>query len=434
MNIIIVGIGKVGFHLAKTLSIAHNVIIVDKNRNALNSVQENLDIMPIYGDVEDFKTFELIPFSDIDLFIAVTNIDNVNLISAITVDLVLNVKRKLIKQQKKYFKHNLIKERLKIDNFIFPIQLASDTVLSLLNSPNINNIKTLHYIDKKLISIIIPSNYNPKIFDFTDFQIVAIERDNKLFIIKDNSVKIFPNDLIYYFGTEKDIDIIKYSKKTEIKNCVVFGANILGITISYDLLQRGYNVKIIEKEIALCQEADDFFMGEIEVINFKYGSHEIFEDEGLDNANIFISTTTNDEFNIIKSLEARTNGIKKIIAINNEMQYYNLMHSLKITAVRGPKMSAYHKIMEEISSNQVVIRKHFCGGKAIVLIRKIFINSPPLGKKIKPLKIENSSLFYMRDGVLHFFIDTIFLKENDLIISFATILESDLIQKWIYEL
>ncbi len=434
MNIIIAGAGKVGFNLAKTLSIAHNVIVIDKNADALNSIQENLDIMPICGSVEDFKTFQAIHLNQIDLFVAVTNLDNINLISAMTIDLVLNVKRKFIRLKKHYFDHEIIKERLSIDKFIFPVQLASNTVLSLLKYPKANNVKTFKYTDYKLISMMIPNDFLPKTFEFELFKIIGIERDKHFFIPKGNSVEIQPNDLVYYFGLEDEMKIISADADNIIKKCVVFGGDKLGIAITKDLLKINCEVKLIEKDLILCQKADEKLKGRADIINFKYGSHEIFDDENLDSADIFITTTNNDEFNIIKCLEARDSGVKKVVAINNEMEYYNLMHTLNITAVRGPKMSAYHKIMEEISSTGVVIKKHFCGGKAIVFMRKIFKNSKLIGKKIKPLKLTSSSLFYIKDKHLETFDNKIILQENDLIISFCIAKESEKVQKWIYEL
>ena len=434
MNIIIAGAGKVGFNLAKTLSISHNVIIIDKNKDALNRIQENIDIMPIYGNVEDYTIFNTIHYKQIDLFIAVTNLDNINLIAAMTVDLVLNVKRKFIRLQKHYFDHQLIKDKLSIDQFIFPIQLASNTILSLLKYPKANNVKTFNYTDYKLISIMLPDNFVSQIFEFEIFKIVGIERDKKFFVPKDNFIEIKPNDLVYYFGLEDDMRLISQGIESNINKCVVFGGDKLGISIAKDLLDVGCEVKLIEKDLISCQNAEEKLQGKVDIINFKYGSHEIFEDEGLNEADIFITTTNNDEFNIIKCLEAKDNGIKKVVAINNEMEYYNLMHTLNITAVRGPKMSAYHKIMEEISSSGVVIKKHFCGGKATVFMRKIFPNSKLIGKKIKPINLQYSSLFYIKDEHLENFNDKITLEANDLIISFCIEKESEKIQKWIYEL
>lgn len=57
MDIIIAGVGRVGFRLAKTLSIRHNVVVIDKNANALQRLSESIDILTIYGDVEDPDTY-----------------------------------------------------------------------------------------------------------------------------------------------------------------------------------------------------------------------------------------------------------------------------------------------------------------------------------------------------------------------------------------
>ena len=434
MNIIIAGAGKVGFNLAKILSIAHNVIVVDRNADALQTLQENLDILPICGSVEDYNTFELIDTKQIDLYIAVTDEDNINLISAMVIDIALDVKRKFIRLQKPYFNHEIIKEKLGIDRYILPIQLATNTVLSLLKYPKANNVKTFHYTDYRLISVVIGEEFPLSIFDSDLIQVVGIERDRTFILSQEESIEISSGDLVYCFGLDSDMRPITHDGNESIKKCVVYGADKLGVSIANDLLDMGCEVKLIEKDFQLCQKADEELKGRANIINFKYGSHEIFENESLSSADMFITTTNNDEFNIIKSLEARDSGLERIVAINNEIEYYNLMHSLDITAVRGPKISAYYKIMEEINSTGVVVQKHFCGGKAVVLLRKVFADSSLIGKCIKPPKLSNCSLFYIRDTILEPLNDKIELTENDLILSFCISKESEKVQKWIYEL
>ena len=83
MDIIIAGAGRVGFRLAKSLSEKHNVIIMDKNENALGKIQESVDVLTIPGDVEDPKSYESLSNRTIDIFIAVTDADEINLISSI---------------------------------------------------------------------------------------------------------------------------------------------------------------------------------------------------------------------------------------------------------------------------------------------------------------------------------------------------------------
>ena len=438
MNIIIAGAGKVGFNLAKTLSIGHNVTIIDKNSEALHRIQESLDIMPLGGDVEDAKTYESFTDKKIDLFIAVTNLDNVNLISVLVADTVLDIKRKFVRLQKEFFDGSKIKNRLSIDRLIFPIGLASQAIASLLEYPKANNVKFFKYTKHKLISVMVSAHFIPKVFDLRAYKIVGIERKKEFFIPQDEAVEILPNDLVYFFGQE---DVIRplcaqleLDAKNNIQRCVVFGGGDLGVGIAEELLQSGRDVKLVEKDLALCQKADEILKGKASIINSKYSSHDIFEQEALESADIFVAATNNDEYNIIKSLEAKESGIKKVVAINNEMEYYNLMHSLGIIVVRGPKISAYNEIMEEISSTGVVIQKSFCGAKATVLMRKVFKDSKLIGKKVKPLTLNSSKLFFMRDEVLFPFDEKIVLQENDLIVVFSTSKESPKVKQWIYEL
>jgi len=437
MNIIIAGAGKVGFNLAKTLSMGHNVTVIDKNSQALDRIQESLDILPLRGDVEDANTYKSFADQEIDLFIAVTNIDNVNLVSAMMVDAVLHVNRKFIRLQKYFFQEQIIQKRLDIDKVIFPLKLASTGVVSLLKYPKANNVKFFKYTSYKLISVMVSSKTVPHVIHSDFFKIVGIER-KKSFFIPDENIEILPNDLVYFFGDENEIQQecqkLDLDNRLDMQKCVVFGGGELGVAISQELLKVGREVKLVEKDLKLCEIADEELKGKVSIINYKYGSHDIFEDEGLENADIFVAATNNDEYNIIKCLEAKESGIKKVVAINNEMEYYNLMHSLGIVVVRGPKMSAYNTIMEEISSTGVVIQKSYCGAKAVVFMCKVFPSSKLIGKVIKPLHVKESSLFYIRENVMYALDEKIALQENDLIAAFCAVKTSAKVKEWIYEL
>ena len=438
MNIIIAGAGKVGFNLAKTLSIGHNVTIIDKNSEALHRIQESLDIMPLRGDVEDSQTYVNFTDKDIDLFIAVTNLDNVNLISVLMAEAVLNIDRKFVRLQKHFFHGSDIKQRLNIDKLIFPIQLTSKAISSLLAYPKANNVKFFKYTDYKLISVMVSSRFIPQSFQSKNFNIVGIERKKDFFIPMDESEEILPNDLVYFFGLEEDIrevcQQLELDTNTEIQRCVVFGGEELGVSIARELVNVGRDVKLVEENLDLCERADEALGGKVSIINSKYRSHDIFEDEDLDSADIFIAATNNDEFNIIKCLEAKDSGIKKVVAINNEMEYYNLMHSLGIIVVRGPKISAYNTIIEEVSSTGVVIQKSYCGAKAVIFMRKVFRSSGLVNKKVKPFSVAKSRIFYMRDEHVYPLDEKIILEENDLIVGFCGVKESAKVKQWIYEL
>ena len=437
MNIIIAGAGKVGFNLAKSLCVGHEVTIIDKNSEALHRIEESLDILPINGDVEDPATYHQFLQKEIDLFIAVTNIDNVNLISALIIDNILHVKKKFVRLQNHFYQESDIKEQLKIDKIIFPTQLASSAIASLLHYPKANNVKFFKYTKSQLISVRVSKDIQQIKLSRYNFIVVGIERD-KEFIIPKGDVDIYPNDLVYCFGLGGDIkeacNQLEFETTNHTNKCVVFGGGELGISIAKSLLHITDDVKLIEKDLEQCQNADELLGGKVSIINSKYGASDIFEDEGLEDADIFIAATNNDEFNIIKCLEAKDKGINKVIAINNEMEYYNLMHSLGIIVVRGPKMSAYNTIMEHIGSTGIIIQKSFCGAKAHVFMRKVFASSKFISKKLKPFHTDQSNIYYLRDEKIYPFIQKVQLEENDIIVAFCSANESPIIKHWIYEL
>lgn len=437
MNIIIAGAGKVGFNLARTLSIGNNVTIIDENTEALHRIQESLDIMPLRGDVENSKTYEHFIDKKIDLFIAVTNADNVNLIATLMADSVLEIDKKIVRIKKHFYADSLVQEKLSIDTIVYPTKLTSKIIVSLLKYPMANNVKFFKYTKQRLISIRALSAMEAMDVRSENFIIAGIERD-KSFFVPEGDTEILANDLVYFFGLEEHIRDMcaKLDTSTEknLQKFVVFGAKDLGLAISKELINANREVKLVEKDLELCEKADEILAGKASVIHSKYGITTLFEDEGLSNADIFISATDNDEYNIAKCLEAREKGIQKVMAINNEMEYYSLMHSLGIIVVRGPKMSAYNKIMEEISSTGVVIEKSFCGSKGSVHMRKVFEGSHLIKKEIKPLKVNHSQLFVLRDEKLLKLQEKFILEEKDAVVTFCESRENSKVKQWIYEL
>jgi len=439
MDIIIAGAGKVGFNLAKTLSIGHNITVIDKNNEALQRLQESLDILPIQGDIEDPLTYKKLMDRNIDLFIAVTDLDEANLISIIIANDTLKIKRKFIRLKNEFFAKTSIKDKIGIDKTIFPLHITSKTISTLLKYPKANNVKAFKYTDFKLISIRISDNIETTALDYKDVTIVGIER-GKEFIIPKKNDSIYPNDLIYLFGDDNTIKSLcpKLETKapTKIEKCVIFGAGDLGVSIAQVLIQNNIEVKLIEKDITLCERAEEKLEGKAMTINSKYSLDNIYQEEGLSYADMIILASNNDEYNIVKSIEAKEHGINKVIVINNEKEYYNIMHFLGLVVVRGPKMSAYNTILENINSHGVVTERIYCGGKATLYMRKIFPDSRLIGKNIKPLKDNNQGilLYIIRNETLIDFNDKMIIEEKDKIVSFCATELAPKAKVWMYGL
>ena len=396
MNILIAGGGKVGYNLAKTLYKTHNVTILEKDENKINFINESLDVLTILGDLRDVLTYQNVE-KEYDYFIAVTNIDEINLISSAIIENFSNIKNKLVRIQNTSYSLTNISEKLHIDSIIYSNTIPILNIENLIKLPQANNIKDLSFTDMLLVStnseIEIDSNsietYNVKVIALVD------ENENINFCHK---CIIQKNNLVYLLGKyenlKKALKILAPNQPEKIEKVLIFGADSLGIELANTLKSLNLKVTIIEADTKLAYKAAKKLDEEILVINASFDDDNLFLSENLQQNDISIAATKSDEKNILKSLIAKKYGIKKPICINNNPYYHSIMHSLHLPIIRGPKMATVYKILEKIDSENIIFERFFLGFKARVYIKKIFFQ-----KTIKPPK-ENCKIIVLRNEKL----------------------------------
>lgn len=425
MNIIIAGAGKVGFELARVLSAVHNVTVIDKNAEALERLHELIDIFPLVGDIENPMTYKALSDSRVDIFIAVADSDEANLLSTLIASDTIDIKKKLVRLKNSYFAKSSIIETLGITESVFPFVLSAETIRLLLQYPEANNVKKFPGSTVKLISIRVDNpDYEEEpiaLFENDKVKIVGIER-NKQFLVPLGTESVIHGDLLYFIGEGEVVEGL-YSRldlkmPLEIRDAVVFGARYLGLEIARVLIEEGVTVKVIEKDLDLCKRASEVLQERALVINSHYDEAILYEEERLTDADMVITTGSQDEENIVRSLQAKEQGIPKVVAINNEQKYYDLIHKLDIIAARGPRTSAHYAILEKIASRSVISERRYCGGNGIALSRKIFPNSPLIGKKLNSFSKEEMIVLHEREGVFLPNFQEIVLMEGDMIFLF----------------
>ncbi len=441
MNIMIAGAGTVGYSLAQTLSHKHDVIVIDKDIHKLNKLDEDIDIMVLHGDIENPKTYQSLTLDETDLFIAVTDSDEANLLSTLIVEDVVAVKRKIIRLKNDGFLKSHVLEKLAIEYAVFPDLTTANKVKALFTFPKANNVKTFHQTKHKLISIRVQytdeMQYTVGELVNAQVSIVGIERE-KSFFVPQRERTIHKGDLVYLFG---QIDAIREiaSKLDEkmpssIKKVVIFGANTLAQKIAKALLDKKLEIKMIEKDIGHCRRASEVLQGKVTIINSAHDDERLFEEEGLKSADMIIAAEHDDEKNIVKCIEAKEYGIEKVVAVNNDKAYYNLMHKMGVVVVRGSKAGAHYAILEKISSSSIVTQRHFCGGNAVLFMRKIYPHSELIGKSVKEFRRDSARVQLLREEMLYSLSEVGTLVQGDIIVIFAEKEKKEEIEQWIYTL
>lgn len=414
MNILIAGGGKVGYNIAKFLHQKHNITIIEKDENKINFINESLDVLCILGDLRNTLIYENLE-KEYDYFIAVSDNDEVNLLSSAIIEDFTKVNTKILRIQNTSYSLTSIAEKLEIENMIYSNTIPVLNIQRLINLPQANNIKDLAFSDKILVSVNSEIDIKINEIESDKVKVVAIvdEKENIYF----NKEDIHKNELIYLIG---DIDSLKEVLKKltpnqpeKIKNILIFGANDLGIEIANTLKSLDLNITIIESDSKLAYKAAKKLDEEIMVINESFDDANLFISENLQNNDISIAATSSDEKNILKSLIAKKYGIKKTICINNNPYYHSIMNSLHLPIVRGPKMATVYKILEKIDSEKIIFEKLFVGFKAKAYIKKIFME-----KTIKPPK-EHCKVLVLRNNKLIEVNSEFTILPNDIVFYFT---------------
>jgi len=191
---------------------------------------------------------------------------------------------------------------------------------------------------------------------------------------------------------------------------------------------------VVEKDLELCKRASEILQEKALIINSHYDEAILYHEEQLAKADMVIATGRQDEENIVRCLQAKEHGIAKVVAINNEQKYYDLIHKLGIIAARGPGTSAHYAILEKIGAKSVVTERRFCGGNGIALNRVIFPKSPMIGKKLKRFPEEGTVLLHEREGVFLPDLPEIVLMEGDTIFLFVPVYLESKGRAWISSL
>ncbi|MDD3324119.1 MAG: NAD-binding protein [Sulfurospirillaceae bacterium] len=442
MQVIIAGAGRVGYTVAKHLMKDNDVTVIDQNEFAIKNIQENLDVLAICGNIENPHTYMGVS-AQIDLFIAVTDSDETNLLSALIIDSITTVKKKIIRLRNDFFANSTIKEKLNISETIIPSFEAAQPFKYLVDFPHAHNVKTFAYTKALLVSVRLRKDFEPTMISKfvnnfnNELSIAGVERDKTFYTPKPIEM-LLANDLVYFFAYPKAIIALRSvvydwnEVQTPIKNCIIVGADSLGVEIAKVLLKKGIDVQIMDKDMALCKKANLELKNKVDVTKTNYDADHINDKNKFD-TDMFIVATRKDEYNITKCLEAKQKGIKKIVGINNDLAYSSLMRNMNIEVVRGEKINAYYSILEKIDSSQIIVQKKFCGGDGVIVLRKIFANSTIIGKKIElPSKIEEKGHFIaLRDEEMLCLRDIDIIKKDDIIVFFTKEENFELLSKWL---
>jgi len=433
MNIIIAGDGEVGFHLAKLLSNEnHNITIVDPHSDLLKLIESQTDLMTIAGDSTCISVLERAQIKRADLLISVVHDEQINLMTCI-IGKQLGVKQTIARINNVEYlelKNSELLRNLGVDHMVCPERLAAEEIVSLLEQTGAT--ETFEFSDGKLSLFLIKLEQNALVvgktldqiaseFPFLNFRCVAIHRNSKT-IIPRGSDEFRVNDLAYVITKPDGIDtLLKLGGKEEItvKNVMIVGGGRIGRKTAVRL-QDDYNLKLMEidRERSVMLGND---LSKSLVINGDARDIALLQEEGIENMDAFIAVTDNSETNILTCLHARKFGVKKTIALVENIDYIDISQNIGIDTIINKKLITASYIARFTMGSEVTSTKVLHGIDAEVFEFVAKAKSDILKKPIRKLNFPEGAIIggIVRDENGYIAIGNFKIMEGDKVVVFS---------------
>jgi len=407
MKIIIAGAGEVGFHLAKLLSYESQAItLIDSKKESLMYADSHLDIKVIKGDATSIAILKEARIKDTELFIAVTSSETTN-ITACVLAKQLGANQTIARISNTEFidmKEEVGFARFGIDELISPESLAAAEIELLLNQSVFNDTYafeggalTMLGLNLSRTATIVGKSIKEaaKLMPEIHFIPIAIQRfGSHLTIIPRGDTVLKEGDHVVFMtskGGDEELCKLTGKIRTDIKNVMILGGGRIGSKTARGLSDSKFKIKLIEKEKSRAFDLADDLPNTL-VINGDGRNVELLEEENIQDMDAFISVTGNSETNIMSCLVAKSKGVKKTVALVENIDYFELSHSIGIDTIINKKLLAANSIFRYIRRGEVVAMTRLNNMNAELLEFVVKPTSKICSKLIKDLDFPISAI------------------------------------------
>ena len=433
MNIAIAGASDIGFHLAKLLSFeSQDITLIDADKEALNYADSHLDIRAIKGDPSALATLKKAEVDKADMIIAVTPSETTNLMCCLLAKQIGCKKTiaRITDIEFEKYKKDVDFQALGIDELVSPEELAAEEIQLLIHQSAFENshefedgaltmMGTTLEEDAPFIGKTVREA--AEIFPGVHFMPIAIKRKETINTIIPRGDTCFEEGDQVYFTTLPEGVSELYSLtgevKNKIKNVMILGGGRVGYMTAADLCSRGINVKLIEldkeRAIEMAEKLPDSL-----IIHGDGRDVALLLEENLDEMDAFLGVTNDSETNIMSCLMAKSKDVSKIIALIENMDYFELTKSIGVDTLVNKKMLTANTIFRYIRRGEVVDLAKLNNMDAEIVEFKVQPNAKVIGKAIKSLDFPKTATIggVIRNGAGIIALGDFIIQQDDLVL------------------
>ncbi|MGK2889959.1 MAG: Trk system potassium transporter TrkA [Candidatus Malihini olakiniferum] len=368
MKIIILGAGQVGGTLAETLSGENNdITVVDTDTARLRQLQDKFDLRVVTGYASHPRVLREAGAEDADMLVAVTNSDETNMVACQVVYSLFNTPNRIARiRSAEYVRagEQLFQaEAVPIDHLISPEQLVIDNIYKLIEYPGA--LQVVNFAEGKVSIAAVNAYYGGPLIGnalsalrehmpHIETRVAAIFRHDRP-IRPQGSTIIEAGDEVFFVAASQHIRaVMSELQRLEkpYKRIMIVGGGNVGAGLAHKL-EKDYSVKLIEKNeeraVALAELLQDTI-----VFHGDASDQELLAQEHVEQIDVFISITNDDEANIMSAMLAKRMGAKKAMALIQRRAYVDLVQGSVIDVAISPQQATISALLGHVRKADIV--------------------------------------------------------------------------------
>lgn len=408
LKIVVVGCGKVGTTLVERLSKEnHHITVIDLKPELVQRVAADYDVMGLTGNGGSYSTLLEAGIETADLFIAVTESDELNLLCCTIAKKVGDCASVARVRNPDYIDElSYLREQLGISLIINPEWNTATEMARILRLPTALEINSFAKGHAELVKFRIPKDNilaGKPISALRDFKcdllICGVEREGKL-IIPDGSDVLQALDTVTFLATP--VNTHSFFKQIgvnthQVKNCMIIGGGKTSYYLAKQLTDMNIGVKIIEKDAKRCEELS-VLLPKALIIHGDGTDEAVLREEGIESIASFVPLTGLDEENILLTLFAKSCSNTKVITKINRSTFTNVIDNMDLGSIMYPRYMTTESIVgyvramqNSIGSNIETLYRLF-DNRAEALEFRIEKDSPVIGTPLMDMKLKDELL------------------------------------------
>ena len=435
MRTVVVGAGEVGFDVARILALEqHDVTVIDIDEDVLQKVRENLDVMTVQGNGTSAEVLREAGIHDADLLVAVTAVDEVNLIACMMADR-LDVPTTVARTRTDELAraHSVLEAKdFGIDLVIHPEESAAVEVTQLIQRAGTTDVLSFCDGRVQLLGVRLDADApvvgrplhavvaeHPEV----EFRVPALVRNGQTRLPGGDEV-LRRGDQVFVLTRPKyvtPVTRILGKGDVNIQNVMILGGSRVGAGVARRLSEKnGKRIKLIEPD---AERAEDLAerLPETLVIHGDPTDMDLLVREGLGEMDAFAAVTDDEESNLVTCLMAKHLKVYKTVAQLSKAAYIPISQQIGLDAAVSKKLAVAREVRRYLRGKHVMSVATVYGLDAEILEIEATPRSPVTRSPLKGLDLPSGMLIgaVQHDGTTEIAVGSTQIKAGDRAIVFV---------------